>query len=327
MARVGFHASHEQLAPSALLAAARRADRAGFDAVSCSEHIAPWGERQGHSGFAWSWLGSALEATSVPCGVVNAPVQRYHPAIIAQAIATLAEMYPGRFWTALGSGEALNEHITGERWPDKPTRDRRLLECVDVIKALLAGEEVTHHGLVRVDRAKLWDLPSEPPMLVGAAVSEATARTVGDWADALITINQPHDVLRKVFDAFRDGGGAGKPIFLQVHLSWDPDEATAEAVAHDHWRTNVFDSTLTWNLELPEQFDAAAKHVTAADVREKVLVSSDLGRQLAWLQEYVELGVDSLYLHHVGQTQDAFIDAFAEKVLPELQADDGGSDR
>jgi len=322
MAGVGFHASHEQLAPSALLEAAKRADRAGFDAVSCSDHFAPWGERQGHSGFAWSWLGSAMEATSVTCGVVNAPVQRYHPAIVAQAIATLAEMHPGRFWTALGSGEALNEHITGERWPDKPTRDRRLLECVEIIKALLAGEEVTHDGLVTVDRARLWDLPPEPPMLVGAAVSEATARTVGGWADALITINQPHDVLRKVFDAFRQGGGEGKPIFLQVHLSWDPDEDTAEAVAHEQWRTNVFDSTLAWNLELPEQFDAAAVHVTPADVREKVLVSSDLGRQLAWLQEYLELGVDSLYLHHVGQTQDAFIGAFAEHVLPELQGAD-----
>jgi probable non-F420 flavinoid oxidoreductase len=327
MTRVGFHASHEQLAPSALLDAARRADAAGFDAVSCSDHFAPWGERQGHSGFAWSWLGSALEATSVPLGVVNAPVQRYHPAIIAQAIATLGEMYPGRFWTALGSGEALNEHITGERWPDKPTRDRRLLECVEIIRALLAGEEVSHDGLVTVDRARLWDLPAEPPMLVGAAVSDGTARTVGGWADALITINQPHEVLRKVFDAFREGGGEGKPIFLQVHLSWDPDEATAEAVAHEQWRTNVFDSNLAWNLEMPAQFDAAAVHVTPADVRDTVLVSSDLGRQLAWLQEYVELGVDSLYLHHVGQTQDAFIDAFAEHVLPDLQAGDGGSDR
>lgn len=321
MTGVGFHASHEQVAPSALLAAARRADQAGFDAVSCSDHIAPWGEAQGHSGFAWSWLGSALEATSTTCGVVNAPVQRYHPAVIAQAIATLAEMYPGRFWAALGSGEALNEHITGERWPDKPTRDRRLLECVDIIRALLAGEEVTHDGLVTVDRARLWDLPAEPPMLVGAAVSAATARTVGGWADALITVNQPRDVLREVFDAFREGGGEGKPIFLQVHLSWDPDEDTAEQIAHEQWRTNVFASNLAWNLEVPAQFDAAAVHVTPADVRESVNVSADLGQHLSWLQECVELGVDSLYLHHVGQTQDAFIDAFAEHVLPTLQSD------
>ena len=318
---VGFHASHEQLAPSALLAAARRADEAGFDAVSCSDHLAPWSERQGHSGFAWSWLGAALEATGVPLGVVNAPVQRYHPVIIAQAIATLGEMYPGRFWAALGSGEALNEHVTGERWPDKPTRDRRLLECVDVIKALLAGEEVTHDGLVTVDRARLWDLPSERPMLVGAAVSAATAGIVGGWADALITVNQPPDTLRQVFDAFRAGGGEGKPIFLQIHLSYDPDESTAEAVAHEQWRSNVFDSTLAWNLELPEQFDAAAAHVTPDDVREVVHVSADPAQHLDWLRAYVDLGVDALYLHHVGQTQDVFIDTFAEKVLPDLQDD------
>lgn len=320
MTTVGFHASHEQLSPRDLLAAVRQADDAGFDAMSCSDHLAPWSERQGHSGHSWSWLGAALQATNLPAGVVTAPVQRHHPVLTAQAIATLAQLFPGRFWAALGSGEALNEHVTGERWPDKPTRDQRLLECVDIIKALLAGEEVTHHGLVTVDRARLWDLPDEPPQLVGAAVSAQTARTVGGWADALITVNQPLDVLRTVIDAFREGGGAGKPVFLQVHLSWDEDETTAEAIAHDQWRSNVFDSSLSWNLELPEQFDAAAEHVTAADVREKVLVSSDLGQQLAWLLEYVDLGVDALYLHHVGQTQDAFIDTFGAKVLPELQA-------
>ena len=320
MTTVGFHASHEQLAPSALLAAARRAERAGFDAVSCSDHLAPWSERQGHSGYAWSWLGAAMEATDVPTGVVTAPVQRYHPVIIAQAIATLGEMYPGRFWAALGSGEALNEHVTGDRWPDKPTRDRRLLECVEIIRALLAGEEVTHDGLITVDRARLWDLPTQQPLLVGAAVSAKTAGVVGGWADALITINQPRDVLREVFDAFREGGGEGKPIFLQVHLSWDEDESTAEAVAHDQWRSNVFDSSLAWNLELPQQFDAAAVHVTADDVRKVVHVSSDPARHLEILRQYVDLGVDALYLHHVGQTQDAFIDTFAEKVLPDLQA-------
>ena len=319
MVTVGFHASHEQLSPRALLEAATRADRAGFDAISCSDHFAPWSERQGHSGFAWSWLGAALEATSVPVGVVNAPVQRYHPAIVAQAIATLAEMYPGRFWAALGSGEALNEHITGDRWPDKPTRDRRLLECVDVIRSLLDGDEVTRDGLVTVDRARLWDLPADRPALVGAAVSSQTARTVGGWADALITINQPLDALREVFGAYREGGGEGKPIHLQVHLSWAEDEATAEAIAHDQWRSNVFDSTLAWNLELPEQFDAAAVHVSAADVGEVVHVSADPAQHVAWLQDYVELGVSSLYLHHVGQTQDAFIDTFAEHVLPELR--------
>jgi G6PDH family F420-dependent oxidoreductase len=178
VAVVGFHASHEQIAPSVLLQNVQAAEEAGFAAAMCSDHFAPWGERQGHSGFAWSWLGAALQATSLPFGVVNAPGQRYHPAIVAQAIATLNEMFPGRLWVALGSGEALNEHITGERWPDKAVRDARLHESVAVIRALLAGEEVSADGLVRVDRARLWTRPVDPPRLIGAAVSEQTAGAV-----------------------------------------------------------------------------------------------------------------------------------------------------
>jgi len=317
---IGFHASHEQVPPSALLRSVVAAEAAGFQAATCSDHFAPWSSQQGNSGFAWSWLGAALQATGVTFGVVNAPGQRYHPAIIAQAAATLSEMFPERFWVALGSGEASNEHITGDRWPAKAERVARLGEAVAVIRALLAGETVSHDGLVKVDRAKLWTLPDRPPMLVGAAISAETAAWVGTWADALITINQPHDKLRAVIDAFRAGGGEGKPVYLQVHLSWAADEETALAVAHDQWRTNVFDSSLAFELELPEQFDAAARFVAREDVRSAVLVSADLGRHTAWLGEYVELGFDELYLHEVGQAehQQPFIDAFGSKVIPAL---------
>src|SRR5688572_5606852 len=203
MALFGFHASHEQVHPSALLAAVRRAEDAGFDAAMSSDHISPWSARQGQSAFAWSWLGAALQATALPFGIVNAPGQRYHPAIIAQAIGTLAAMYPGRFWAALGTGEASNEHITGAGWPRKDVRNARLLECVEVIRALLAGEEVSHDGLVTVDRAKLWSCPEQPPALVGAAVSVATARWCAEWADGLITVNAPTDHLRRMVDAYR----------------------------------------------------------------------------------------------------------------------------
>src|SRR3954466_16012942 len=151
MTDYGIHASHEQIPPAELLAAVVAAERAGFDAAMCSDHFSPWSARQGQSGFAWSWLGAALQATDLSFGIVNAPGQRYHPAIIAQAIGTLGAMYPGRFWAALGTGEASNEHITGARWPRKDLRNARLRECVDIIRALLAGEEVTHPGLVTVD--------------------------------------------------------------------------------------------------------------------------------------------------------------------------------
>ncbi|HET9772412.1 MAG TPA: TIGR03885 family FMN-dependent LLM class oxidoreductase [Acidimicrobiia bacterium] len=319
MTLVGFHASHEQMSPRALLDAVQRAEEAGFDAATCSDHFAPWSVRQGHSGHAWAWLGSALQATRLRFGVVTAPGPRYHPAIAAQAMATLAEMHPGRFWAALGSGEAMNEHITGDRWPDKPTRDARLLECVAVIRALLRGEEVTHHGLVTVDRARLWSLPAEPPPLFGAAVSDATARVVGGWADGLITVNQPPERLAAVLEAFREGGGEGKPAFLQVHVSYAETEDEALAIAHDQWRSNVFPSDLAWNLELPEQFDAAAVHVRPEDVKAAVLVSADPARHAADLAALAALGFDGLYVHHVGQTQDRFIDTFAAKVLPELR--------
>ena len=155
-----------------------------------------------------------MGATSLPFGVVNAPGQRYHPAIVAQAAATLCEMFPGRLWVARGIGEASNEHITGGPWPDKETRTARLHECVEVMRRLFAGETVSHDGLVRVDRAKLHTLPAEPPPLVGQAISVETARSAGEWADGLATVNQPHDKLREMIAAFRENGGEGKRLVL-----------------------------------------------------------------------------------------------------------------
>jgi probable non-F420 flavinoid oxidoreductase len=283
-----------------------------------SDHFSPWSARQGQSAFAWAWLGAALQATSLPLGVVNAPGQRYHPAIIAQAIGTLAAMYPGRFWAALGTGEASNEHITGDPWPRKDVRTARLRECVEVIRALLRGEEVSHDGLVRVDRARVWTLPEEPPPLVGAAVSAATARWCAEWADGLITVNAPVEPLREIIGAYRDAGGRGR-LHLQVHLSYDPDEERAEAIAHDQWRSNVFPPPACWDIDTAEVFDAVSAHVPRSALHGPVLISSDLGRHTAWLAEYAALGFDEIALHHVGTEQDGFLDAFGAKVLPQLR--------
>jgi probable non-F420 flavinoid oxidoreductase len=318
MTAIGFHASHEQISPGALLKAVRHAEQAGFSRAMCSDHFTPWSGRQGESGFAWSWLGAALQATELPFGVVNAPGQRYHPAVIAQAAATLAEMFPDRFWMAVGSGEYANEHITGDPWPNKTERNARLKECVDVMRALFKGEIVDHDGLVRVDRARLWTLPESPPLLIGAAVSANTAGWAGGWADGLITIAQPTDVLGRVVDAFREGGGENKRVALQVHLSWAESEDEALHIAHDQWRTNVFSPPLCWDLATVEEFDEAARHVRPEDMRDAVLISSDLDRHIDWLSGLAELGFDEIYLHHVGQEQHGFIDAFGEHVLPKL---------
>jgi probable non-F420 flavinoid oxidoreductase len=317
MTVIGFHNSHEQIHPRELLAAVQHAEEAGFTAAMCSDHFAPWNLEQGHSGFAWSWLGAAMATTGLPFGVVNAPGQRYHPAIVAQAIATLGAMFPGRFWAALGSGENMNEHLTGDRWPRKDVRDARLRECVAIIRALLAGEEVTHDGLVTVDRARIWTLPQQPPALIAPAVTVATARAGADWADGMVTINQPHDRLREMIAAYRDAGGRGK-LVLQLHLSYDPDPEKALAIAFEEWHSNVFPPPLCWDLDTPQAFDLASAHVTPADVAKVVRVSGDLGQHAAWIAEYVELGFDEVYLHHVGQEQHGFIDAFGEHVLPQL---------
>jgi len=186
---------------------------------------------------------------------------------------------------------------------------------VDVMRALFAGEEVTHDGLVHVDRARLWTLPETPPPLLCAAVSEATARWGGEWADGLATVNAPVEQLRRMLDAF---GSDGRKV-LQVHVSWAPTDEEALAIAHDQWRTNIFDPPICWDLETPEAFDVAAALVRPDDVASKVLVSSDLQRHIAWLQEFAALGFDDIALHHVGQSLDAFIDAFGEHVLPALR--------
>jgi len=313
-----MHCSHEQITPRELLAAVRHAETAGFQAAMSSDHFSPWSERQGESGFAWSFLGAALATTELPFGVVSAPGQRYHPAIVAQAAASLCHMFPGRLWVALGTGEASNEHITGGRWPDKAERSARLRECVEVMRALFAGEVVDHDGLVKVDRAKLWTLPPEPPPLIGPAVSEQTARWVGEWADGLVTVNQPRDKLERLIAAFRENGGEGKRLAVQVHLSWAEDDPAALEIAHDQWRTNVFPPPLCWDLATVEQFDIAARHVRPEDVTQTVVVSSDLGRHLDVLHELAELGFEEIYLHHVGQALRPFIDAFGEGVLPPL---------
>ncbi len=318
MVTVGYHASHEQHPPSRLRDYLTAAEEAGFAAGMCSDHFHPWSEQQGQSGFAWSWLGAALEATRLPMGVVNAPGQRYHPAIIAQAAATLAEMYPGRFWLAVGSGQDLNEHITGDAWPRKADRNRRLLESVEVIRALWRGETVTHRGAVVVEDAHLYTRPERPPRLLGAALTPATAEWVAGWADGMITVAKPQEELAEIIEAFRAGGGQDKPMALQVQLSYADTEEEALRAAHEQWGTNIFDSPVLATLRMPGDFEAAAGFVEPDDLLGPVNVSSDLSRHAAWLAEYVELGFDELYLHDVHRDQERFLNDFGASVLPEI---------
>jgi coenzyme F420-dependent glucose-6-phosphate dehydrogenase len=319
MLKIGYQASHEQFSPSELLSLVTLAEECGFDSINSSDHFFPWSERQGQSGFAFAWLGAAMQATSLPFGSVCAPGQRYHPAIVAQAIATLANMFPSRFWIALGSGEALNEAITGEVWPDKATRNKRLLECATIIRKMLKGETVTHHGLVNVSNAKLYTLPSQLPLLIGAAISVETAAWMGGWADGLITVSKPHEELKAVVEAFRQNGGEGKPVYLKVQLSYAHSEEEALMGAYDQWRNNIFQGSVLGDLRTVEEFDAIGELVKPADLIGKVRISSSLAQHTEWLMEDLTLGFDQVILHQVNKEQALFIKDFGHGVLPQLK--------
>ncbi|MHC2086146.1 TIGR03885 family FMN-dependent LLM class oxidoreductase [Methylobacterium sp. CM6244] len=315
----GYHASHEQYAPSALLTYVQAAERAGFACAMSSEHFKPWSNAQGHAGHAWSWLGAALATTNIPFGIITAPGYRHHPAVLAQSAATLFEMFPERLWLALGSGQRLNEDITGMAWPEKAERTARLAECAAVIRALFEGETVTHRGRVTVVDAKLYSRPAKAPLLLAGAVTAETARKVACWADGLVTVGIEPDKLRPVVEAFRDGGGADKPVLLQTKVGWDTDPTRALAEAHRQWSSNMLEGDVNWDLRTPEDFETASRFVRPEDVHSSVRVSEDLGRQAAWLAELAEIGFAEIIVHQVGRNQEAFIDAFGGHVLPQLR--------
>lgn len=316
MIRIGYHASHEQFAPSALLKLAVMAEQCGFQTINSSDHFRPWNTEQGESGFSFAWLGAAMQATTLPFSMVCAPGPRYHPAVLAQAFATLGELFPGRFSAALGSGEALNEQVIGDPWPSKETRNAFLLDSYRSIKRLLAGETISMDSNIKMQEAEIYSLPSVPPLLIGAAVSKETAHWMGSWADALITVHKPYEELKAVVDAFHEGGGRGKPMLLKVQLSYAQRFQEAESDAFLQWKTNVLDSQLLADLPMIADFEKAAKDVSLEDLHAAVRISTDLKQHREWLEEDISLGFSTLILHNVNQYQEQFVQDFGRDVLP-----------
>lgn len=316
--KIAYHASQEQFAPSQLLALAVQAEKSGFTALHSSDHFQPWNSAQGQSGFTFSWIGAAMQATRLPIGMVCAPGQRYHPVMVAQAAATLAQMFPNRLWISLGSGEAINEYFSAEPWPSKAIRNERLKECHDVMVRLLAGETVDYSGHIKVQKAKLYTLPKVKPKFIGAAVTPQTAAWLGSWADGMVTINKPIEQLKEIIAAFRAGGGAGKPISLKVQLSYESTYDLALQGAFDQWNTNIFESSLLADLNTVEQFEAAAKFVRPEDLHDAVHISDRVEEHLEILKGYKQMGFETLILHNVNRNQERFIEDFGKHVLPQL---------
>ncbi|SDQ97061.1 LLM class flavin-dependent oxidoreductase [Microbacterium sp. cf332] len=330
MAFIGYHASHEQLAPSALLEAVIAAERLGFDGAFSADHLSPWTPQQGHSGNTIAWLGAALASTRFSIGSVATPGQLYHPVVSAQAIATLAEMFPGRYFAALGSGELLNEHVTGALWPSKDERTARLGECVEVMRGLLAGETVNHDGRVRVHEARLWSLPAGPSTLMATAASAATARWAAGWADGLVTVGTRRDQVAEIADAYLDAGGLG-PTCLQVHIALAATIDEATALVRDQWLHGVVTPPEAWDIAQPEEFAARAGEPSDAELAEHVIVATDSPSGIAELADrladLMAAGFDRLYIHEIAQDQRAFLGERATKLLDALRERlDGAAD-
>lgn len=318
MTQIGYQASHEQFSARELLALVQRAEKAGFQASLSSDHIHPWSTSQGHSGFAFSWLGAALQATQLTFGVVTVPGYRYHPAILAQAVATLEDMFPGRFFLTMGSGEALNEHITGAPWPVKSIRNEVLKESAEVMRRLWRGEEVTHYGRVTVEQAKLYiDLPKVPD-IIGAALSEPTAEWLGSWADGMITTARPMDQLKAMVQAFHKGGGVGKRLILKADVSYDTSVDAALEGAMDQWKYTQLPKQVLGEIRTVEQFEALGENVSEATVKEAVKISNQPDEYIEWIGQLSVLGFEKIILHNVNCKQEQFIDTFGAKVLPRL---------
>lgn len=320
MAHIGYHASHEQFTPGELVEYVVAAERAGFASVMSSDHLAPWSKRQGQSGFTWTWLGAAMQATTIPFGLITVPIgYRYHPVVTAQAAATLAELFPGRFpWMAVGSGQALNEHFAARRWPSKPERNELLLAGVEIIRELWSGALVSRKAPIAVDEARIYTLPRRVPRIIAGALSPKTAEWAGGWADGLITVNQPREKLKAIVDAFKSGGGEDKPLYLQVHVSCAATDGEARAHAFDQWRSNAITADIAETLRLPEEFEAATEKVTPGDMNQHVRISSSGDAHVEWLLEDFAMGFEQVYVHNVGRNQREFIDRYGAEILPHI---------
>jgi coenzyme F420-dependent glucose-6-phosphate dehydrogenase len=318
MATYGYALSSEDWGPGELVDQARRAEQAGFDFASISDHFHPWIDKQGNSPFVWAVLGGIAATTDrIAVGTgVTCPTVRIHPAIVAQAAATTAALLPGRFFLGVGSGENLNEHIFGDRWPPAPIRLEMLEEAVEVIRLLWQGGQQSHYGRhYTVENARLYTLPEErPPIMVAAAGEQATdlAGRIGDGFFGLIP--DP-----KVIERFEAAGGKGKPRFGQVHVCFADDEAEAKRVACQWWPNAVVSGNLPWELPLPSHFEQATAWAEEDDVAEGVVCGSDPERFEQAIREYVDAGYDHVYYHQVGPDQEEFLRFAGKELLPRLE--------
>jgi G6PDH family F420-dependent oxidoreductase len=318
--RLGLHLSAEEHPPEFLVATAIRAEEAGFDFVTVSDHFHPWTRRQGESPFVWAVLGAIAHATErVGVGTaVTCPTIRTHPAIIAHAAATVAAMMPGRFFLGLGTGERLNESVLGDRWPSAPVRREMLAEAVEIMRTLWTGDVVrAHHGRhYTVEHARIFTRPDEPPPIVISGFGPQSVRLAGRIGDGYMHVAPDADSI----EGFRSAGGEGKPCYGKLDTCVAADDATARRIAYQTWPTSALQGELGQELATPEHYEQATVNVTEEQVAEGILCSNDARKHLDAIGEYADAGFDHLLVQQCGDDQERLIALYAEEVLPEVRA-------
>jgi G6PDH family F420-dependent oxidoreductase len=312
MTRFGYFLSSEEYDPASLIKQAVMAQQAGFDALWISDHFHPWLDEQGQSSFVWSVIGAISQVTDLPVTTaVTCPTTRMHPAVVAQAAATAGLLTGGKFNLGVGTGEALNEHVTGARWPSAEERREMLEEAVDVIASLFTGAQVTHHGKhYTVETARLYSRPQPPPPIYVSGFGEESARLAGRIGDGYICVSPEADLVK----VFRDEGGGARPVQGGLKACWAPDAARARATMRRLWPTDFVPGEAAQVLPLPRHFSQLAPLVT--DDMITAPLGPDPDPYLAAIRAYKQADFDEIYLGQVGGNLEGAFEFFAAEVLP-----------
>jgi G6PDH family F420-dependent oxidoreductase len=321
MVKFGYKLMTEEHGPSALVENARRAEAAGFDFVSISDHFHPWLESQGHAPFAWSVLGAIAAVTSrigITTGL-TCPIIRYHPAIVAQAAATIAVMSGGRFSLAIGAGERLNEHVTGARWPSIPERHEMLGEAIDIFRTLWKGGPHTVRGKhFQIDHARLYDLPERPIRVTLGVSGPRGVALAAEKADGVMATEPQAKLVQDYLAQARERGKTPGPRYAECTLAYAASEEAALAVVRDRFRFGALGWSAMSELPTVEAFEAATRFVRGEDLKEGVGLGPDVESHLAAIRSYEEAGFDHVVLTGVGDDQAGFIDFFERSLKPRL---------
>ncbi|WP_375492437.1 TIGR03557 family F420-dependent LLM class oxidoreductase [uncultured Jatrophihabitans sp.] len=320
--KIGYFLSCEEYGPAELIYQAKAAEAAGFESLWISDHFHPWTDAQGNSPFVWSVIGAISQVTSLPITTaVTCPTIRIHPAIIAQAAATSALLTEGKFILGLGSGEALNEHITGSRWPDTKVRLEMLEESIEVMRELWTGEFVDHHGPhYTVENARLYTLPDAPPPVYVSGFGPRASRLAGRVADGFVTVAPDEDSIK----VFRDAGGEGKPVHGGLKACWGPDKSACVSIARESWPNESLEGEMVQTLSSPKHFEQAGSLVTDEMTAESVACGPDLDTHIAAFKPFADAGFDVMHVQQIGARHqecdiDGFFEFYRDTVLPRVR--------